>query len=224
MTLACALLGASGAARAWQDYRFATVQNAVSVPPFPLKDLPQTLGEWRAQDGGETSLDPRIARIAGSSDHVIRTYTNVTTGQSLSVLILFGPAQIVYAHRPEVCYPSAGYQPVAETLTRPIPNGSGPPAEFFAQVYSRPRERQRTTQEVYFSFRHGNRWSPDPGQFWKAFRHHPSMFKVQIQRLLTGSELSTARREQDNPTEQFLALLLPQIERRADQASPNPGG
>ena len=81
-----------------------------------MKDLPQTLGDWRRQEGSEIKLDPEIARIAGSTDHVIRTYSNATTGQSLSVLILFGPAQIVYGHRPEICYPSAGYGPVEETL------------------------------------------------------------------------------------------------------------
>ena len=215
MTLACVLLGASGGVRAWQDHRFATVQNDVAVSPFPLKDLPQTLGDWRAQEGSDASLDPEIARIAGSSDHVIRTYTNAATGQSLTVLILFGPAQFVYAHQPAVCYPSAGYQQVAETLTRSVASGSGPPAQFYSQVYARQKDQQQGRQEVFFSFRHGNRWYPDPGRFWKDFRHHPSMFKVQTQRLVTESESSTAQREQDNPTEQFLALLLPEIERRA---------
>jgi hypothetical protein len=213
MTLACLLLGASGGVRAWQDHRFATVQQDVAVSPFPLKDLPQVLGEWRAQDGDETSLDPEVARIAGSSDHVIRTYRNATTGQSLSVLILFGPAQIVYAHRPEVCYPAAGYRPVAESLSRPVA-GSGAPAEFTAQIYARQRNQQQWRQEVYFSFLHGDHWTPNPGQFWKDFRHHPSMFKVQVQRTVPEFE----RRELNNPTEQFLGLLLPEIERRVAQA------
>jgi len=224
MTLACVLLGASGGVRAWQDHRFATVQSSVAVSPFPLKDLPLTLGDWRAQEGSDTILDPRIAQIAGSSDHVIRIYTNAATGQSLSVLVLFGPAQIVYGHQPGVCYPSAGYHPVAESLTRSVANGSGPPAAFYSHVYARQKDQQQGRQEVYFSFRHGNRWYPDPGRFWKDFRHHPGMFKVQTQRLVTESESSTARREQANPTEQFLELLLPEIERRAAQASKNPEG
>lgn len=224
MTLACVLLGASGGVRAWQDHRFATVQDYVAVAPFPLKDLPQTLGDWRAQEGGDSSLDPEVARIAGSSDHVIRTYTNAATAQSLTVLILFGPAQVVYGHQPAVCYPAAGYQSIAETLTRSVPNGSGPPAAFYSQVYARQKDQQTGRQEVYFSFRHGNRWYPDPGRFWKEFRHNPSMFKVQTQRLVTESESSKAGREQDNPTEQFLALLLPEIERRAAQAPRNSEG
>jgi Protein of unknown function (DUF3485) len=218
MTLACMLLGASGGVRAWQDRRFATVEEYVSVSPFPLKDLPQTLGDWRAQEGKDTSLDPEVARMAGSSDHLVRTYVHASTAQSLTVLILFGPAKIVYGHQPAVCYPMAGYRSVAETLTRLIPIGARPAAAFYSQVYARQRDQQWGRQEVYFSFRHGDRWYPDPSRFWKDFRHHPSMFKVQTQRLVMESELSTARREQDNPTEQFLARLLPEIERRVAQA------
>jgi hypothetical protein len=185
-----------------------------------LKDLPQALGPWRTQDGSEIKLDPEVAQIAGSSDNVIRTYTNATTGQSLSVLILFGPAQFVYAHRPEICYPAAGYGPVGETLTCAVANGSGPPAEFFSQVYARPQDPQRTRQEVCFSFRHGDRWTANPEHFWKEFRHHPSMFKVQVQRIVTPSE----PRGGASPTEQFLTLLLPEIERRIAEAPRNPEG
>jgi hypothetical protein len=220
MTLACTLLGASGGVRAWQDHRFATVENYTEVSPFPLKDLPQTVGDWQAVEGSETSLEPEIARIAGSSDHMIRTYTNTTTGQSISVLVLFGPAKVVFSHRPEICYPQNGYDSVAETLSRTISGGTGPGAEFFSQVYAKRGDPRRRRQEVYSSFRHADRWSPDPERFWKNFRHNPSMFKVQIQRLVGESE----RRELNNPTEQFLALLVPEIERQIAQARKTPEG
>jgi hypothetical protein len=210
MVLACTLLGASGAMRAWQDQRFLFTETLVEDPPFALRDLPRTLGEWRVQDGSETNLDPEVARIAGCSDHVIRAYSDATTGVTVSVLILFGPAKTVVGHRPEICYPAAGYQTVDEALLRPIANRSGPVAEFRSQVYGRRREQRRWREEVYYSFRHGGRWSPDHDRFWKDFRHHPSMFKIQVQRPVTESE----RRELNNPSEQFLALLLPEIERR----------
>ena len=218
MTLACVLLGASGGVRAWQDHRFATVQSLVVVSPFPLKDLPQTLGDWRAQEGSDASLDPEVARIAGSSDHVIRTYTNATTGQSLTVLILFGPAQVVYGHQPAVCYPSAGYRPVAETLTRSVANGSGPPAEFFSQVYARQKDQQRGEAGSLFFVPPRQPVVSRSGTLLERLPA-PSL-DVQGPDPTTRDRIrtSTARREQDNPTEQFLALLLPEIERRVAQA------
>jgi hypothetical protein len=215
MTLACVMLGTSGLVRAWQDDHFATAQSRVENPPFPLKDLPKTLGEWRFQDGSETSLDPQIARVAGCTDHLIRVYTNATTGVSVTALILFGPAQNVFGHRPEVCYPAAGYRPVDEAFVRRIATGSGPAAEFRSQVYSRRKEQRFWREEVHYSFRHGNQWSPDPERSWKEFRHQPSMFKVQIQRPVIELE----RREVNNPTEEFLAQLLPALERRIAHAA-----
>jgi hypothetical protein len=212
MTAACVLLGASGGVRAWQDYRFATVLGETEAPPFRLTDLPKTLGndQWRALDGDEHALDPEVARIAGSSDSVIRTYRNTRTGSNLTVLILFGPAQAVFGHTPEVCYPAAGYHPVDGMASHAIPCGDRPAAEFRSEVFARKRDERRVNEEVYYSFRHGDRWSPEPMRQWKDFRHHPSMFKVQVQRpTLEGED-----RARNNPSEQFLALLLPEIERR----------
>ena len=211
MTLACILLGASGGVRAWQDLRFHTVAERVEASPFPLKDLPATLGDdWRAQEGGESRLDPEVARIAGCTDSLVRTYRNATTGVSLTALILFGPGRAVVGHIPEVCYPAAGYRMVGMPSTCAIPLGSLPAAEFRTLVYARERDRRSWHNEVYYTFRHGDRWAPDAQRYWKDFRHHPSMFKVQVQRQVSDSE----RREVNNPTEQFLALLIPEIEGR----------
>jgi hypothetical protein len=215
MTLASVMLGASGGVRAWQDARFATKLSRVEAPPFPLRELPKTLGDWRVRAGGETSLDPEVARIAGSTDHVIRTYVNARTGVSLNVLVLFGPAQFVFGHLPEVCYPAVGYARVGEPLLRTIASGSGPAAEFRSEVYIKKRDARSRREEVYSGFHQGGRWSPDPLRFWKNFRHNPSMFKVQIQRSVTEAE----HRELNNPTEQFLALLLPELERRIAAAA-----
>ena len=35
--------------------------------PFPLADLPRSMGSWRITEGSEVQLDPEIAQIAGSS-------------------------------------------------------------------------------------------------------------------------------------------------------------
>ena len=147
MVLACLLLGGSGGVHAWQDHRFATIQGRVESAPFALKDLPMTLGddEWGVRDGAQRTLDPEVARVAGCTDSVIRTYTNSTTGVSLTVLILFGPARDVFSHVPEVCYPAAGYALAEAPLLRSVVNGAGPPAEFRTEVFA---ETARTNGSV----------------------------------------------------------------------------
>jgi hypothetical protein len=211
MMLSCALLGASGVVRAWQDSRFATVENGVEACPFPLTDLPRRLGdEWVLQEGGEANLDPEVAQVAGCKASLIRTYRNTTTGVSLTALILFGPATTVVTHTPEACYPAAGYRMVGDPTLRSVAPGKIPVAEFRSELYARERDHRRWRDEVYHAFRHGDRWTPDARSNWRKFRHHPSMFKVQVQRSVSESE----RRDLDNPTEQFLALLIPELETR----------
>jgi hypothetical protein len=128
---------------------------------------------------------------------------------SVTALILFGPGKTLAGHTPEICYPSAGYRMVADPSLRTIASGPGPAAEFHTEVFARDREQRSWREEVYYSFRHGDRWSPHAQRYWKAFRHHPAMFKVQVQRPVLANE----RRDVNNPTEDFLALLMPEIER-----------
>jgi hypothetical protein len=221
MALAVVLIGASGAVRAWQERRFASVEALVEKAPFDLGALPRTLGngDWRLRDGGESTLDPEVAQVAGCTDSLIRTYTNAASGVSLTALILFGPSKDVFAHVPEVCYPAAGYRMVDDPILREIPIGTGPAAAFRAELYTKQKAVQRWRNEVYYSFRHGDRWIPDPEKHWKEFRRSPSMFKVQVQRAVSETE----RRDVKNPSEEFLELLVPEIERRIAQGQVGTG-
>ena len=95
-----------------QDDRFGAGRAANESAPFPLKELPRAMGDWAATSDADGVLDPEVARIAGSSDHLIRTYVHQATGTGVTLLILFGPAQVVALHSADVCYPAIGYTPV----------------------------------------------------------------------------------------------------------------
>jgi hypothetical protein len=218
MILGCALLGVSGGVRKWQDHRFKTWLGQVEPCPFPLNQLPSQLGdEWSLQEEGEKSLDPEIARVAGCTASLIRVYKNATTGVSITAMVLFGPGKDVVGHIPEVCYPAAGYRMVGNASSRSVAVGGEKSADFTTGMYARPLDQRSMTQEVYYTFRHSNRWSADALRYWKDFRHHPSVFKVQVQRLISEDEVKEGS-EVRNPTERFLALLMPEIERRIVQA------
>src|SRR5262245_27212472 len=99
-------LGLSRGFRYWRDWQFQALSKESKSSPFPLKDLPKALGEWHSVEGLETKLDPQIARIAGSSDHLIRTYLNQTSGETVVVMVLYGLAELISTHTPAVCYPA----------------------------------------------------------------------------------------------------------------------
>jgi hypothetical protein len=214
--LICLLLGVSGGVRHWRDWKFQSLSKESENPPFPLKELPKTLGSWREIEEAEIQLDPQIARIAGSNDHVIRTYSDEKSGESVTVLVLYGLANIVFAHTPEVCYPAAGFRPVKEMreIDVPIPDSSDK-AKFRSQVYGRLKIGGSIYEEAYYSFLYNGKWWTDPSNEWKSFRYHPGMFKVQVQhRVGSGGA-------KDSPVEELLGNIVKEIEQRLAAKSPS---
>lgn len=217
MVLACVVLGASGGVRSWQDRRFDAEAESGAVAPFPLKELPTTLKGWRVREGFERRLDPRIVQIAGCSDYVARTYVDELTGVVLAVFIAFGRADLVSAHRPEICFPSCGYKLAEAPSDHEVATGRGP-ARFRAAVYAKARGGgPLELEEVYCAFRRGGRWSPDASDNRPLTRRSRGVFKVQVQHRVAGDE----RRDLDNPCERFLAVLLPEIEHRLSAGQGN---
>jgi hypothetical protein len=202
------LLSLSGGLRIWRDRQFLSLAQESEKPPFPLIEFPKVLGNWQVVDGSDVPLDPEVARIAGSSDHLLRTYTNSLTGENVSVLILYGLAHSVWPHTPEVCYPSAGFRPIpssGETIMIQTPDGKFE-ALFRKQQFAKSRASEGIVQEVYHSFRNADRWAPDMEDQWKSFRYHPSMFKVQVQRQIFGNANA------ENTTSEFMARIVQEIE------------
>ncbi len=211
--LAASLLAIGGGVRAWQDQRFEAAVLDAKNPPYPMSDLPETVGPWRMV-GDEGQLDDRTIQIAGCSDYITRTYIDERTGVSLSVLVAFGPAERVFPHSPLACFPAVGFALDSKGKRHQIPTGRAQgleSAEFRSLIYAKQQPGLVERVEVYYSFRHAGQWSPDAAGTQKRFRHDPAMFKVQVQRLVA---LNEERGGPDHPTEEFLAELVPEIERR----------
>jgi len=213
--LVCLLLGGSGVVRAWQARRLATVLQDGRRSPFPLESLPINLGTWK---GEEATLDPLIVRVSGATDIVTRRYVDQKTGAALEAIILYGPSAEVFLHRPEVCYPNAGFKQLGDGETRLINVGTSE-VPFRSLVYTKGEGGRAALQEVHYSWRYHGRWSPELVKH-KEFERIPGMFKIHLARTLTPRE----RRDLDNPNEEFLKVLIPELERRltesVSQASP----
>lgn len=183
------LLGVSGGYRYWRDYQFSALEAQSRESPFALKEVSTALGGWRMVEGAETTLDPQIARLAGSTDHIVRTYENAETGERVTVLALYGPSLIVFGHTPEVCYPSTGYKPMAAPDDVTIPGVDGGSDALFRHArYGLFEGGASRVNEVYHSFRNGGVWSPDMASRWKQFRYNPGMFKIQVERVAQSSD------------------------------------
>ena len=208
LTLAGVLLGASGLVRAWQDDRLEAAARAAETAPFPMSELPRDLGRWKAQ-GPDQQLDPETLEIAGASSYVARTYTDEHTGVVLSLIVVFGPAERVIGHVPEICFPAVGYSQATLPAEITITPESGP-ARFRSLVFTKGRGATAEWQEVYYSFRHAGQWSPTAAATRKRLRIEPATYKIQVQRHISEDE----GRGLNNPIESLLEELVPELERR----------
>lgn len=222
--MVCLFMGASTLLRVWQDRRYVTGRDAASsVAMFPLKQIPKDFDVWKAREGGKSTLDPEIARIAGSVDSLVRVYENKETGVFVTLLILYGAAEQVSGHTPDVCYPAIGYGPAEDSNEVPVTkttrdaqsaeSGTTSLGVFKSQVFSRKGD-EASREEVYHAFRQNGRWVPSVEGTWKTLSSDPSLLKVQVQRRVAERE----QRHLDNPTERFLARLIPEIEARITAA------
>lgn len=222
--IACILLGAGGVVRAMQERRHQSEKAYKETCPLDLTKFPTQFGrEWKLVKGSDQALDELTMRITGGTSYAIKTFAN-DTGVSVTILILFGPAEPVLPHTPQVCYPSTGFAPGDFPTLRTIDYTSGRDdqgkpipgrADFLAATYSKPNGRLTLREAVYHSFRLDGQWSPFIGQGRKFPRRNPGIFKVQIHRRIAEGETV----DQGDPIEQFLQLFLTEIEARIKAAA-----
>jgi hypothetical protein len=220
----CLILGGAAGARAWQHTRFEGEEGVGLKPlPFPLASLPTTVGHYHAQEGVDMKLDPAVMRYAGGKDDLVRTYVDEDTGISLMVMVLYGRADRVVEHIPDLCYSGAGYTPSQvgpSRRDRAIEfegiDGRMEAATFRIGVYEKTLAQggvQR--EEAYHAFRFRDRWSPESpitGHNRRPF----GIFKIQVQRRLGPYEYQNAGRRNAiaNPCETFLQDYLAAFERQ----------
>ena len=219
MILACVIVAASGLIRVNQERLFADAARAAERSPFSIRDLPQELGGHWKMIGDEHDLPPETQQIAGCSDYLYRDYADSRTGVTLRVLVSFGPAIKVFPHSPIVCFPAHGYKSRGGPWKRVITINSSDPektANFSALVYGRSAGGgAEELTEVYYSYWHDGRWDPDATATKNQFQHRPAMFKIQVERTIIPSEINAP----SSPIEEFVAALVPEIERRLDEAT-----
>jgi len=209
VALACAVLAAAGGVRWLQEQRVKAVLASGRFSPFSLKSLPMELGSWKVPGGGEQALDPEIASVTGCVDYIKRHYVNEITGVGVDVLVLYGPATI--AHRPDVCYPGAGYTVMDGPRIRRFDTSGGKKASFLSLIFAKGEGGATDRQQVFFALRYpglSNRWTDELD--YKKIARLPGMYKIQLVRRVGEYE----RLDQRNPCEVFLEAMLPEIEHR----------
>ena len=87
--------------------RLADPVSSVSIDPAILKGLPTQFGDWTGQD---VPIDEAIALATDTDALINRRYSRGNSLENVGLYIAYGTkARELMPHRPEVCYPCAGW-------------------------------------------------------------------------------------------------------------------
>ena len=156
-TITCSILAVSAAIRFSGEFQHYTRLHETRDSPFPLAEIPRVLGSWRmdeADKGEEIQLNPETAKIAGSTDNFVRFYTDDRSGQTVGVIVSYGPASVLTMHVPDVCYPASGFEmEQMNDFDMEVP-GLEKRVHYRGGVYSKNFAGRTGYQEVLYAFRH----------------------------------------------------------------------
>jgi hypothetical protein len=212
LAITCAILSVSGGIRFWKERQFRTLARQSLVCPFPLSELPQSMGTWQAE-GVDQELDRETSQLAGggSSASLVRVYRDRNSGQTARLYVLYGASHSVFSHNPDVCYPANGFSKAIPFVDRKLATSSPPETVAFRASFFK-KDVGGLTQyiEAFCTFRYNGQWLTETASGWKTFRAHPSMFKIQIERVTSG--LTT----ENSPMDSLLQATVAAIDGRLE--------
>jgi hypothetical protein len=204
LTAAVATLVATGLVHGRWTNRWRPAPEVAKVAS-ELQKLPDAMGDWKLELSRE--LGARELAMTGAVGHISRIYTNRTTGQSASVLVLTGLPGDISTHTPDICYPGAGYVLSApETYTRSY--GSPEQNAGFHTATATKGGASPSFLRIFWTWRSSKGWSAPDGARW-AFAAESLLTKVYIVRDTRG----VASDPKDDPCNGFISLLLPELDR-----------
>lgn len=135
LILALAIIATSEVAIRAIDY--AMNPSPIKVTLKPLNELPTTIGPWIGRD---LPLDRHLFKNSSAADMVNRVYRNPVDDQvavNVGVWLDYNP---VMPHKPEICYPSAGWEISNREIVKVTPVSGQP---FKARVLTLQNKDQR---------------------------------------------------------------------------------
>ncbi len=139
-----------------------------------LDTVPRKIGPWA---GVDQPVSEKALRTAEAQAHLSRAYTHETTGETVTVLVLYGEPAALGAHTPEVCYSGIGYEACGRAVKIAVPDS---PAELWAGRFE--RNKGREVVDVVWGWGVNGVWSAaDNPRF--TFTNHRMIFKIYAQQL-----------------------------------------
>ncbi len=172
-----------------------------------LDQIPEQIGEWRSES---QEMDLKGLAGAGIRGGITRVYTERTTGVRVTLMILYGKANQLSVHTPDVCYPAAGYEQVGgASKIRITPTSDTKEGSFWVNTF---RKADRPTLDeltVHYAWGVDGSWKAPDGDARMSFAWYPGIYKMYVVRAMDKPNGPTS----SGPSVEFLEASLPDIER-----------
>jgi hypothetical protein len=208
------LLLAYGLAEGYWSDRWS-LSPELALAPERLASVPLRVGEWEGEEG---ELDPRQARQGSIHASLLRRYTNRSTGDVLSVLLVCGRSGPIAVHSPEVCLGGSGFALQGKETRQSFP-GSGLSGDdaFWVGRFHKPGAAIPEVMEVHWSWNARGDWQAVKGPRL-FFARDRLLYKLYVTRAISrpdgppsGGTEATAKER--NPAHELLTVFLPEAKR-----------
>jgi hypothetical protein len=172
---------------------------ALDAVPDRLAAVPTAVGPWSARD---LDVTPRELQATEAAGILRRRYVNARTGSVVSLLIVAGRPGPVSLHTPDVCFPSAGFEPAGDAQQVDVSEtGDKMKALRFQKTAPAP-----VYLRVLYGWSASGTWSVPDNARW-TFARSPVLYKLYVVRDLTQADEPL----DDDAAVGFLRELLPSL-------------
>ena len=191
----------SGLVHGYLDSRW-TIGNNIEALAARLSNLPEQVGPWSLVSDEE--MAPSALKLLRCYGYSNRQYWNPDTGDRVNVAVLFGPRGPIAVHTPEICYSSAGAEPIGGRVMETI-TSDRQDDQFWHVQFGRGDESVADL-DVWYAWSDGGPWhAGEYPRFWLTDR----LYKIQLAGFPSadGSE---------SPCRDFLKHFLPAVRAAID--------
>jgi hypothetical protein len=170
-----------------------------------LQGVPLTVGDW---DGMDVPINPKDLEQAHVDGYLSRKYTNRRDGAEVMITLLCGRPGPLSLHTPDVCFRSAGFEPLAAPVKQKVrADGGSVSADVMTALFQKDEPTRRADLRVYWCWSATGSWeAPDDPRV--VYGARPALYKMYVQYQATApGDLG-----EEDPAVRFLGSFLPQLQ------------
>jgi Protein of unknown function (DUF3485) len=172
-----------------------------------LKNVPEDIGDWHGED---LPVEEQVQKTTGARGYVSRAYRNSVTGDEVTLWLIVGHSKDICRHTPNICYPSQGFKPRADTDSHFSFDGPVP-TDFFTNTFIKEDASGRQVVRVFWSWYRPTsdgviRWEAPNNVRWQ-FGNSRTLYKMYFTSIMKDIGETTDQSPCTKFAEQFLPIV-----------------